>query len=125
MNTKERGDIAVGFAISYYLSHGYEVCLPIGDKRPYDLIVEREKKLLRVQIKYAGFSVKKNRCQAGLRITGGNQSYTYAKKYSADDFDALFIYTEKAECYIIPWKVIDIRNELTIDAEKYSKYRVN
>ena len=80
MNTKERGDIAVGFAISYYLAHGYEVCLPIGDKRSYDLIVEKDKTLSRVQIKYAGYSIKENRCHAGLRITGGNQSYSYAKK---------------------------------------------
>jgi hypothetical protein len=124
MNTKELGDIAVGFAISYYLSHGYEVCLPIGDKRSYDLIAEKDNNLSRVQIKYAGFSAKRNKCQAGLRITGGNQSYSYARKYGKDDFDILFIYTAKAECYIIPWKTVDIRNELTVDAEKYRKYKV-
>jgi len=125
MNTKERGDIAVGFAISYFLSRGHEVCLPIGDKRPYDVIVEKDNNLSRVQIKYAGYSTKKNRCQAGLRITGGNQSYTYAKKYNSNDFDLLFVYTAKEECYIIPWKSLDIRNELTIDAEKYRRYRVD
>jgi len=46
------------------------------------------------------------------------------KKYSQNDFDILFIYTAKAECYIIPWKTVDIRNELTVDAKKYRKYRV-
>ncbi len=39
MQTKQKGDVALGKAISYFLSNDYEVCLPIGDKRDYDLIV--------------------------------------------------------------------------------------
>lgn len=124
MNTKERGDIAVGKAIAHYLSSGYEVCLPIGDKRHYDFVVEKDRNLERVQVKYAGFSKKKNRCLAGLRITGGNQSYHYAKKYADDAFDSLFIHTEKGESYKIPWQIVSCRNELTIEHSKYKKYRI-
>jgi hypothetical protein len=54
MTTKEKGDVAVGFAISHFRSQGYEVCLPIGDKRPYDFILEKNENLSRVQVKYAG-----------------------------------------------------------------------
>ncbi len=124
MNTKERGDVAVGKAIAHYLGNGYEVCLPIGDKRHYDFIVEKEGKIERVQVKYAGFSKKKNRCLAGLRITGGNQSYHYAKKYDDNAFDSLFVYTEKNESYKIPWKMVECRNELTVEHSKYIKYKV-
>ena len=53
MKPKEKGDLAVAQAINYFMSNGYEVCLPIGDKRPYDLVVELEGVLYRVQIKYA------------------------------------------------------------------------
>jgi hypothetical protein len=56
MNTKIKGDIAVGYAINYFLSNGYEVCLPIGDKRDYDLVAEKMGELKRVQIKYAGLN---------------------------------------------------------------------
>lgn len=124
MNSKERGDIAVGQAINYFISHGYEVCLPIGDKRHYDIIIEKSGKLSRVQIKFAGLYKSKNQCRVGLRITGGNQSYSYSKKYDNDAFDSLFVYTERGERYFVPWKNIDCRNELTIENIKYKKYRV-
>jgi hypothetical protein len=124
VNTKERGDIAVGQAISFYLGNGYEVCLPVGDKRHYDLIVEKNNVLQRVQVKYAGFYNRNDRCRAGLRITGGNQSYNYAKKYTDEAFDTLFVYTERGERYTIPWKELKCRTELTIDDKKYTKYRV-
>ena len=41
MLTKANGDLAVAYAIHYYTVNDYEVCLPIGDKRPYDLIIEK------------------------------------------------------------------------------------
>jgi len=41
MNTKTKGDLAIGQAINYFISSNYEVCLPIGDKREYDFVVEK------------------------------------------------------------------------------------
>ena len=41
MLTKEKGDIAVADAIHFFTINRYEVCLPIGDKRNYDLVVEK------------------------------------------------------------------------------------
>lgn len=123
MNTKERGDVAIGHAIAFYLQNGYEVCLPIGDKRRYDFLVEKEGEIRRVQVKYAGLS-NRNKCVAGLRITGGNQSFNYAKKYRDNDFDILFVYTERDEKYAIPWKKISCRNELSVESGKYEKFRL-
>lgn len=124
MNTKERGDRALGNAIHYYISQGYEVCLPIGDKRAYDLVIEKNGVLARVQVKYAGFYKGKNKCLVGLRITGGNQSYNYAKKYNDDAFDLLFVYTERGERYSVPWCELTIRSEISIEHTKYQKHKV-
>jgi hypothetical protein len=96
----------------------------VGDKRHYDLIAERSGVLERVQVKYAGLYKRNDRCRAGLRITGGNQSYNYARTYSDDAFDTLFVYTERREKYVIPWKLVDCRNELTVEDKKYKKYKV-
>lgn len=96
MNTKIKGDMAVGFAINHYLFNGHEVCLPIGDKRNYDLVIEKDGILKRVQVKYAGLN-NRNECLVALRITGGNQSFKYSKKYEDDAFDVLFVYTEKGQ----------------------------
>jgi hypothetical protein len=121
--TKEKGDIALGEAIKYFLANGYEVCLPIGDKRDYDLVVEFGGELSKVQVKYAGlYASKNNTCRVGLRITGGNQSYHYAKKYADDAFDILFVYTARGNLYLLPWSKVKARNELYIEHAKYSEY---
>ncbi len=125
MKTKEKGDIAVAHAIYYFTLAGYEVCLPIGDKRNYDLVVEKDYKLESVQVKYAGlYPSKDNQCHVGLRITGGNQSYGTAKKYGDDAFNLLFVYTQKGERYLIPWMEIEVRNEIAIEHPKYHRYNV-
>jgi hypothetical protein len=123
MNTKERGDIAVGKAISFFISNGYEVCLPIGDKRDYDLVIEKGGSLEKVQVKYAGLYSRGNVCKVGLRITGGNQSFMYSKKYKKNAFDYLYVYTAKQEEYLLPWNKITFRNELSIETKKYRIYR--
>ena len=124
MKSKEKGDMAVAQAIHYFMSNGYEVCLPIGDKRPYDLVVEEGGKLFRVQVKYAGYYKGDNKYKAALRSMGGNQSYHTAKKYNDTDFDLLFVYVENNRRFVIPWQELPIRNSLAIEARKYADYEV-
>ena len=124
MVSKQKGDSALGKAISYFLSENYEVCLPIGDKRDYDLVIEKSGLLSRVQVKYAGLYPGKSTCRAALRIMGGNQSYNYAKTYTDDAFDYLFVYTAKDECFLLPWKDVRVRNEISVEAPKYKVYKL-
>lgn len=121
--TKEKGDIAICNAIKHFMMSDYEVCVPIGDKRAYDLVVEKQNILQKVQVKYAGIYAS-GKCKVGLRTTGGNQSFHTAKKYSADSFDVLYVYTERGDSFVLPWIEVVARNELTIEHLKYSKYKV-
>lgn len=89
------------------MTNGYEVCLPIGDKKPYDLVVEYEGTLSRVQVKYAGYYAGVGKYKATLRTMGGNQSYHTAKKYEREDFDLLFIFTGSGRKFVIPWKNLE------------------
>jgi hypothetical protein len=123
MNSKQKGSIAVAKCISKLYSLGYEVLLPVGDRNPYDLVFDDGKRLFKVQVKFAG-KTSKGKYRAGLRVTGGNQSYNYAKKYTDSDFDYLFIYTADNRKYLIKWNEIDVRNEITIDDKKYQKYLI-
>jgi hypothetical protein len=123
MNTKHKGDIALTQAIAFFTRHGYEVLLPIGDKRDYDCVVEKEGALQKVQVKFAGM-YNDGACKVSLRVAGGNQSRNYVKKYSKEAFDILFVYTESGFSYQVPWKEIQETNQLTIDDKKYIKYRV-
>ncbi len=106
------------------MTNGYEVCLPIGDKRPYDMIVELDNSLFRVQIKYAGLYKGAQKYKAALRTMGGNQSYYTAKKYSKTDFDLLFVYVGNGRKFVIPWNKIDNTNSLSIEASKFAPYEV-
>ena len=125
MLTKEKGDIAVANAIHYFTTAGYEVCLPIGDKRDYDLVVEKDYVLQSVQVKFAGlYPSRDNKCHVALRITGGNQSFKTAKRYTDNAFDLLYVYTEKDEQYLLPWTDIKARNEIAIEHLKYQGYNV-
>lgn len=107
MKTKEKGDIAVGKAISFYLSQIKEVLLPIGDKQKYDLVVDDSGKFIKIQCKYTSTKGRnKKHFDVSLRQTGGNQSFHTAKKYSKDDFDILFVVTSDNDVYEIPFDVI-------------------
>ena len=124
MKPKEKGDLATSHAIHYFMTNGYEVCLPIGDKRPYDLVVELGGALSRVQVKYAGYYNGEKKYKAALRTMGGNQSYFTAKKYDDTDFDLLFVYVENGRRFLIPWPELANRNSVSIESSKFAKYEV-
>lgn len=123
MNTKQKGDLAVAQSIAKLTSKGYEILLPIGDRKSYDLVFDDGKILSRVQVKYAGKS-SRGKYLAHLRITGGNQSFNYARKYKEDDFDYLYVYTADSRHYLIKWDGIKARNVISLDDKKYMKYLI-
>ena len=124
MLAKQKGDTALGMAIAYFLANDYEVCLPIGDKRDYDLVIEKNNRLERVQVKYAGLYIQTNDCRASLRVMGGNQSFNTVKWYSKDAFEYLFVYTARGESFLIPWKDLKIRSVLYIESSIYVTYKL-
>ena len=51
---KEKGNSGLGMAIAYFSTNGYTVSIPLNDTQDYDLIVEKDNKLERVQVKSTG-----------------------------------------------------------------------
>jgi hypothetical protein len=124
MNTKEKGDVGVGQAISYYTIDGIEVLLPIGDKKPYDIVIDRDGSLHKIQIKYSASRNKAGNFKVDLRTTGGNQSFYTTKKYNDGDFDFCFIYTSEGSIYEIPYDVLpEKKNSVTL-SNKYDVYKI-
>lgn len=105
MKSKEKGDIAVAKAISYFIERREEVLLPFGDKQSYDLVVERGKSFFRVQCKFTSHKSEYGIYKAPLRVMGGNRSRNSAKTYSKSDFDILFVYTDNGDMYEIPCEI--------------------
>lgn len=123
MNSKQKGSLAVSQCIAKLYLLGYEVLLPIGDRKPYDLVFDDGNNLNRVQVKYAGKS-SRNRFVAYLRVTGGNQSFNYAKKYKQNDFDYLYVFTGDKRHFLIKWNEVKARNQIVVDDLKYQKYLI-
>lgn len=122
-NSKHKGSWVVSQCIAKLYSLGYEVSLPIGDRMPYDLIFDDGERLYKVQAKYSSFSTR-GKYVVALRITGGNQSYNYAKKYGDNDFDFLYTCTEDGKHYLMKWSEINCRNEISLNDPKYQKYLI-
>jgi hypothetical protein len=120
MNNKEKGAIAESQAIAYFVKNGYEVCIPIGDRRPYDLVIEKEGKLSKVQVKYAGL-YKGGKHHVALRTMGGNQSYQSIKKYTNSDFDLLFIYCQNDKKLLVNWSKITNTNSIVVESSEFTR----
>lgn len=118
MNSKQKGSLAVAQCVAKMYERGYEVLLPFGDRKPYDLVLDTGDRLLKVQCKYAGRSAR-GWHEASLRVMGGNQSYHTAKKYADTDFDLLYVYTADGRHFLFEWQDVKCRSTIKVDAPMY------
>ena len=56
-NKKRQGDVGLGFAIAWFMSNGYIVSVPLGELPYYDLIVDLDGALYKVQVKTSYYEV--------------------------------------------------------------------
>lgn len=120
---KEKGNTSLGIAIAYYASNGYIVSVPLNDTQDYDLIVDKDNIIKRVQVKSSGCKTKYGRYQVALKSCGGTKGKTY-KTIIDTNIDEVFILTENKDCYIIDKKNIENESTITL-GEKYNRYKVD
>lgn len=120
---KEKGNTGLGIAIAYYTSNGYTVSIPLNDTQDYDLIVDKDSILKRIQVKATGCKTKYGNYQVALKSCGGTQGKTY-KTLVDTNVDELVILTEDFDIYILPIEEINNKSTLNI-CKKYQKYKVN
>jgi hypothetical protein len=85
--TNLRGEAGELIAQLFFLSHGWRISKAGGDWYPYDLLIERHDKVLRVQVKSAA---------------GQNSAYYRTRFGLSDEFDVACIVTESGDVYVIP-----------------------
>jgi len=119
---KEKGNTSLGIAIAYYTANGYTVSIPLNDTQDYDLIVDKDNMIKRVQVKSTGCKTKYGNYQVPLKSCGGTKGKTY-KTVIDTNIDELFIVTQDFEMYIVP--IDKLKNKSTLNiCSKYEKYRV-
>ena len=70
---KEKGNSALGIAIAYFSTNGYIVSIPLNDTQDYDLIVDKNNKVEKIQVKSTGCITKYGKYQVALKSCGGTK----------------------------------------------------
>ena len=104
MDTKLKADIAESAVITELLRRGFRVLKPVGDRLPYDLAIDINGKLLRIQVKSAW--LYDGAYKVDVRRTKTNRRKMIRKYYNRNDFDFAIIYIQELNVfYIMPVSV--------------------
>jgi len=121
-SNKEKENSGLGIAIAYYSTSGYIVSIPLNDTQDYDLIVDKNNILKKVQVKATSCKTRYNKYQVALKSCGGTKGKTY-KTIINTNIDEVFIVTDSMDIFIIP--IEKIKNKSTLNlCDKYEKYRI-
>lgn len=82
-------------AIATFTKLGFDVALPITESAAYDIIVDTNKKLKRVQVRYTSRRLVDLR-----RIHSNSQGYV-VKRPAENAYDWLYIYKSSGEEYLL------------------------
>jgi hypothetical protein len=99
---KTKGDTAEMMVAADLVRRGYRVAFPFGEDASYDLIVERDDRLERVQVKYTESrdGVIPIRCLS-YSLTNGRVRQT--KRYTARTIEWIAAYDRVTDrCYYVP-----------------------
>jgi Holliday junction resolvase-like predicted endonuclease len=100
--TKTKGDLAELMVAANLRRKGYKVAIPFGEDWDYDLIIEPDDRLERVQVKYteSDGAVLTVRCWSSSLTNG---KVRHIKRYTAATIDWLAVYDRVTNrCYYIP-----------------------
>ena len=106
LSTQFKGTITELQVASYLLTLGYVVSQPLVQDSKYDLIVDINHKLIRLQVKTARENIKATSGKAitfNCRSTTNNVRECKQRYYSQEDIDYFATYWDK-ECFLIPVK---------------------
>jgi len=103
MDTKLKADIAESAVTTELLKRGFRVLQPVGDRLAYDLAVDLDGELLRLQVKSAWFNAKTNCYVVDARRTETNRRRMLRQHYESKDFDFAIIYlADLGVFYVLP-----------------------
>lgn len=88
-NSSKIGSIGEAVALTEFAKRGYKVSIPFSENCPYDLVVDKNGKLIKIQCKTTEHL--KNNCME-FSICRSN-GFTYEKKrYDETEVDYIFVY---------------------------------
>lgn len=124
-SSKVKGNVGVGRAIQYFTSQGFVVSIPLNDSQGYDLIVEIEHKLYRIQVKTSTVTGGYGESwDIALRTTGGTRNNKTAKNFDSASCDSIFVVVDTGRMWLIPTDHVKAKTSITVGHTKWSQYEV-
>lgn len=118
MNTWQKGELARIEVIKRAIEKGCVPSTPVFEQCRYDLIIEENGKLERVQVKYSEQKTKSSSGSYFVDFRRNNNGSTLKRRYSALEIDAIMVYIKPMGviCKLGP-KDFDGKSSVTLRAE--------
>lgn len=114
-NTHLQGNIGLGIAISHFTYMGCIVSIPLNDVQDYDLVVEIDGVLKKVQVKTTRYL---SRGKYKVQLNGSG------KHFCDNQSDYLFIVDGNGTKYFIPKSEVNVRTGIVLGSN-YSQFIVD
>jgi hypothetical protein len=121
-STKQRGNIGVAEAILYFTKQGSVVSVPLNDSQDYDLVVEYEGFLQKVQVKTSRQLSEYNIPMVNVKSMGGTSGAIYST-VAESGADLLFVHHEQEGNWLIPITKDMNRSSISL-GDKYIEFKV-
>ncbi|MEI8060972.1 MAG: group I intron-associated PD-(D/E)XK endonuclease [Candidatus Berkelbacteria bacterium] len=105
-NTQRKGDYAVAKAIASLTKLGFDVSIPLTESAAYDLIVEKDGILKRIQVRFSGSG------EVDLRRIHSNSTGYIVKKTKINAYDWLYVLNSNEQEYLVK-KCLHSRRSIT------------
>lgn len=114
---KEKGNAGLSLAIAYFGANGYTVSLPLNDTQDYDLIIDKDGVLSRVQCKATGQIKSNGNYELSLASCGGTKGSQY-KTVIDTNVDLIFALRGDGIMYVIPVKEVTNTKKIVLMTSK-------
>jgi hypothetical protein len=122
-NPRDQGLIGLTDALAWFGAQGWDICIPIIDNQPYDLVVDDGTGLKKVQVKTTTYRAPSGSFSVSLSTNGGNQSFHSKRDFDPTACDLLYVLADDHSRYLIPTEVITARTSLNLGPRMVA-YRV-
>lgn len=124
MNTTvTQGSIGMSAAIYKLTEMGYRVAIPLVDNQEYDLIVDIEGDLAKVEVKSTSVKQSSGSWSVQIKKVRPNKTENTITGFDNSLVDYMFVYTTEGDCFFIPAEDIDTKNQLSVPG-KFECYRL-
>ena len=112
--SKQKGNIGEAKCLAKMVELGVPVSLPFGDNERYDMIIEHNNKLEKIQVKYSSQKTENN---SVIFHTASSTNHTTNKHYTnyINDIDAFLLYNGLNEdIYYLPIETVGNKKTISI-----------